>query len=201
VDAAVVLIVSVDVTDSVPAMAAAAVVEQVGASTEPDGLEVIAQLSATLPVNPPLGVTVIVELPLAPGDAMLTGGPLSVKVVANVVPVTGRARLIDSATPPELPVTVAVYTPWLVAGCVVKVSVAVTAAVPEMAAGVVVVQVGTSTAPDVVGATVHVSATLPVKPPLGVIVTIEVVELSWVTTAAGVALNENTAPVAEGWMT
>jgi hypothetical protein len=57
------------------------------------------------------------------------------------------------------------------------VSVAVTAAVPEMAAGMVAEQRGRSTAPDVLGATVHVSATLPVKPPLGVIVTVEVVGL------------------------
>jgi hypothetical protein len=56
------------------------------------------------------------------------------------------------------------------------VSVDVTPAVPEMAAGWVTVQEGTLIAPDVLGATAHVSATLPVKPPLGVIVTVEVVE-------------------------
>jgi hypothetical protein len=201
VDAGVVLIVSVDVTDSVPEMAGGAVAEQVGASTAPDGPAVTAQVSATLPVNPPLGVNVMVEVPLLLGDKMLTGGPLSVKVEANVVPVTLSGTLIDSATPPELPVTVAVYAPWLVADCVLKVSVAVTGVVPEIAAGVVGVQLGTSTAPDIVGATAHVSTTLPVKPPLGVIVTVEVVELSCVTTAVGVALNENAAPVDEGRIT
>ena len=56
------------------------------------------------------------------------------------------------------------------------VSVAVTDPVPEIAAGWVAVQEGTLIAPDVLGATAHASATLPVKPPLGVIVTVEVVE-------------------------
>jgi hypothetical protein len=46
----------------------------------PDGLLVTAQARVTLPVNPPAGVTVIVEVPLAPGDAMLT----AVLVNANV---------------------------------------------------------------------------------------------------------------------
>ena len=69
-----------------------------------------------------------------------------------------------------------------------------TAVVPAMAAGAVAVQVGTSTAPDEVEATAHVSATVPVKPPLGVMVTVEVVEFPGSMEAAGVALKENAAP-------
>jgi hypothetical protein len=70
-----------------------------------------------------------------------------------------------------------------------------------MAAGAVAVQVGTSTAPDTSGATAHVSATLPVKPPLGVMVTVEVVEFPWSMGVVGVALKENVTPDAEAWIT
>jgi hypothetical protein len=38
-----------------------------------------AQLRATLPVKPPVGVIVMVEVPLGPGDAMVTAVLLSVK--------------------------------------------------------------------------------------------------------------------------
>jgi hypothetical protein len=107
VDPAVVLMVSVAVT-AVPAMAAGAVTEQVGASTEPDGLAVTAHVSATMPVKPPLGVMVMVEVPLAPGDAMLIGPLLIVKVVASMGATTVIATLVDAAKLPELPVTVAV---------------------------------------------------------------------------------------------
>jgi hypothetical protein len=108
VDDAVVLMVSFAVTAAVPEVAAGALIEQVGASTEPDGPAVTAQVSATLPVKPPLGVTVMVEVPLAPGDAMLIGVPLSVKVVGRIGATTVIATLLDSAKLPELPVTVAV---------------------------------------------------------------------------------------------
>jgi hypothetical protein len=107
VDPAVVLTVSVAVT-AVPAMAAGAVAEQVGASTESDGLAVTAHVSVTMPVNPPLGVMVMIEVPVAPGDAMLIGPLLIVKVVASTGATTVIATLIDSAKVPELPVTVAV---------------------------------------------------------------------------------------------
>jgi hypothetical protein len=81
------------------------------------------------------------------------------------------------------------------------VSIAVTAAVPEMAAGVVVVQAGTSTAPEVLAATAHVSATLPVKPPLGVMVTVEVVDSPGSMGVVEVSLNENVAPDPKPWIT
>ena len=67
-DAAVVLIASVAVTGAVPEIAAGAVTEQVGISTAPAGLPVTAQVRATVPVKPPVGVIVTVDVPLFPGD-------------------------------------------------------------------------------------------------------------------------------------
>jgi hypothetical protein len=44
---------------------------QVGASTAPGGAPVTAQLIVICPVKPPLGEILMVEVPLAPGDAMV----------------------------------------------------------------------------------------------------------------------------------
>src|ERR1700733_1349650 len=66
------------------------------------------------------------------------------------------------------------WTTALDTGVVLTVSVAVTAAVPEIAAGAVTEQVGISTAPAGLPVTAQVRATVPVKPPLGVIVTVDV---------------------------
>jgi hypothetical protein len=56
----------------------------VGRYWAPDGLEVIAAVSATLPVKPPLGVTVIVEVfpVVAPRDSV-TDVPVTVKVTVG----------------------------------------------------------------------------------------------------------------------
>ena len=62
--------------------------EQVGGSTAPDGLEVIAQVIATVPVNPPAGVMVMVEVPVSPGEAIVTAGPLSVNPEGTVTAFT-----------------------------------------------------------------------------------------------------------------
>ena len=56
------------------------------------------------------------------------------------------------------------------------VAVAVTAPDPVIAVGWLTVQVGASVVPEVVEETAHASATLPVKPLLGVTVTVEVVD-------------------------
>jgi hypothetical protein len=40
---------------------------------------VTVQVSATVPAKPPLGVTVMVEVPVAPGEAMLTAVLVRVK--------------------------------------------------------------------------------------------------------------------------
>jgi hypothetical protein len=58
--------VRIDVTAAVPEMAGAALTEHVGASVVPEAPALTAQVSATEPVKPPLGVMVreeVVELP------------------------------------------------------------------------------------------------------------------------------------------
>ena len=79
----------------------------------------------------------------------------------------------------------------LVVAWVFSVSVDVTAADPEIAVGCVAVQVGSPTPPVPVAATVQASATLPVKPPPGVMVMVEVAELPGVMLLVVEALNEN----------
>ena len=80
---AVVLMVRVAVPAVLPAMLTGLVEPKlsVGMSIAPVGLEVTAAVSTTLPVNPPLGVTVMVEvLPVAtPGPEMTTPDPVIVK--------------------------------------------------------------------------------------------------------------------------
>jgi hypothetical protein len=100
--------VSVAVTGWVPEMATGWETEQVGALTEPDGAEVTAQVSATLPVHPPPGVTVMVEVPVAPGDAMLMGVPLIANPSGGVWPETVIAVAVVTIKVPHVPVTVAV---------------------------------------------------------------------------------------------
>ena len=78
-DAAMVLRVSVAVTEVPPVIAGGAVTEHVGASAAPVGPPETAQLRATLPVKPPVGVMVMVDVPLDPGDAMVSAVLLSVK--------------------------------------------------------------------------------------------------------------------------
>jgi hypothetical protein len=84
----VVEIVRVAVPADVPAMATGLVEPKlnVGRCWAPDGLEVIEAVSATLPVNPPTGVTVIVELfPVVSPGATETAVPLIVKLGFTVV--------------------------------------------------------------------------------------------------------------------
>jgi hypothetical protein len=59
---------------------------KVGGYWAPDGLEVTAAVSVTLPVNPPLGVTEIVEVfPMVAPGATETAVPLTVKLELTVV--------------------------------------------------------------------------------------------------------------------
>src|SRR5215469_3601478 len=99
--------VSFAVTAVAPVITGGAVTEQVGASAAPMGLPVTAQLRATLPVKPPVGLIVMVELPEAPDDAMVTAVLLSVKLGGGAGTLT--ARLVVALTlPAEVPVTVTV---------------------------------------------------------------------------------------------
>jgi hypothetical protein len=78
--AAVVLTVRVEVTAVADVTLIGLVIVQVGASVAPLGLVVTEQLRVTLPVNPPAGVTEMVDvlLVVAPGVAMVIG-PLLVR--------------------------------------------------------------------------------------------------------------------------
>jgi hypothetical protein len=69
---------------------------------------VTAQESVTLPVKPPLGVTVMVEVPLAPADAMFVGVPLSEKAGVTGALGTVIAMVVVAVRLPEVPVTVIV---------------------------------------------------------------------------------------------
>lgn len=95
VDGAVVLMVSVAVPAVAPVIFTGVVAPKlkVGKSRAPEGLEVIAAVSATLPVNPPLGVTVMVEvLPVVAPGARVTAVPERVRLptlVTVIVSATG----------------------------------------------------------------------------------------------------------------
>jgi hypothetical protein len=81
--AAVVETVSVAVAAVAPVIATGVVEPKltVGGYCAPVGLEVIAAVSATLPVNPPVGVRVIVEVfPVVAPGATVTAGPFNVKL-------------------------------------------------------------------------------------------------------------------------
>jgi hypothetical protein len=80
---AIVFTVRVAVAAAAPEIAGGCETEHVGVSTAPAGLAVTAHARATVPVKPPLGVTVMVEVALDPGEAILTGVPLSVKAPAG----------------------------------------------------------------------------------------------------------------------
>jgi len=54
---------------------------RVGGTVAPAGLEVMVAVSTTLPVNPPLGAIVMVEVfPLVAPGATVTGVPVTVKL-------------------------------------------------------------------------------------------------------------------------
>jgi hypothetical protein len=61
--------------------------EHVGASAAPIG-PLTAQLSAMLPVNPPLGVIVITEVAFPPADGMLIFEAPSANIGLTIGPVT-----------------------------------------------------------------------------------------------------------------
>jgi hypothetical protein len=188
--AAVVLTVSVAVTAAVPVMAGGAAKEQVGRSTAVAG-PVTVQESATEPVKPPLGMIVIVEVPLTPGVAMLTVVLVSAKLGAGAgggagvgggagagaVTVTAMiAVLVSGRTTPleSTAFTDSVYCPGVVPGCVWIMTVVVAGAFPEIVTGGMDEQVGTSFALTGELLVPHSRVTLPEKPFVGVIVRVEV---------------------------
>jgi len=107
VDAAVVFTVSVAVTAAAPTIAGGLVTEHVGASAPSIGPPATAQLRATMPVKPPPGVIVMVDVALGPGDAMVTAELLIVKPGGGAATLT--AKLVVALRPPaESAVTVTV---------------------------------------------------------------------------------------------
>jgi hypothetical protein len=109
VDAAVVLTVSVAVTAAGPVIAGGVVTEHVGVSAPPVGPPVTAQLRATLPVKPPLGLIVMVDVPFGLSAAMVIPVLPSVKPGGAVGTLAGTltVKLVVALRPPaEAPVTV-----------------------------------------------------------------------------------------------
>src|SRR5271155_4668901 len=96
----------------------------------------------TVPEEPFEGVTVIVEVPPAPGEATLTGVPASEKLGA--VTVTEIAVSATIAPLESIAFTDSAYCPGVVPGCVWKLSVLVAGAFPEIVTGGMDEQVGTS---------------------------------------------------------
>src|SRR5579863_5457562 len=119
---------------------------------------------------------VIVEVPLAPGVAMLTVVLVSAKLGAGAGTVTVTATLVLAvATPLESNAfTNSTYCAGVVPGCVWIVSVVVAGAFPEIVTGGMDEQVGTSFAPPGELPPSHSRVTLPEKPFVGVIVRDEV---------------------------
>jgi hypothetical protein len=166
-DIAVVLTVSVAVTGAVPVSDSEAGIEQVGASAAPAGPPLTAQLSATLPVKPPLGDSIIVAVPLVPAVAIVIAELLLKVKLAGAG--TNASTAVAAVMLPETPAIVTVKVPGLVVACVFTVSVA-EAALPVTAADAGIEQVGGLTAPCGPPLTAHCRATLPVKPELGLTV-------------------------------
>jgi len=83
--------------------------EQVGLSFAPEGEVASAHCRFTCPVNPPAGVTVMVELPDAPRLAMLTAVPDRAKPGGTTGATTVTAIVVVAAVaPPAVAVTVKV---------------------------------------------------------------------------------------------
>jgi hypothetical protein len=175
VELPVVLTVRVAVTADVPEIAAGCVTEHVGISLAPAGYDVRLQARATLPAKPPLGVIVIVELAGVPGTAFVTEVPVSANpgVGGGTAAVTVSAMVAVWVRLADVPVTVTVYDPAVVAACVLTVSAAVTDWLPEIAAGWAAEQVGGLDVPAV-PVTAQVSTTLSRKPPVGATVIVDV---------------------------
>lgn len=96
--------VSVAVPGVVPVIVPGVLTVQVGAVAP---APVTAQVNATAPVNPPEGVTVMVDVPLAPPAASVMG-PLLVSAIPGVVvgAATVNTTEVVNARLPEVPVTV-----------------------------------------------------------------------------------------------
>jgi hypothetical protein len=109
--------------------------EQVGGLTAAADLPVTAHARVTVPVNPPLGVTVIVDDAGPPDAGTVIVLPLSEKEGVAATPFTVIDSRAECVKVPAAPDTVAVYAPGLVVDFDVIVIVEVTAPAPDTAAG------------------------------------------------------------------
>jgi hypothetical protein len=103
-----VLTVSVAVPAVVPVIETGFVIEQVGVS---EAVAVTAQASATLPVNPPPGVTLIGEVPIPPAEAIVIELPppsVTVGVVVTAAFTVSETVVGAIVTPDAVPETVTV---------------------------------------------------------------------------------------------
>ena len=132
-----------------------------GMNCAPDGVDVTAAVSETLPTRPPPPVTVMVSVALLPrvtvtledaGARPMLGGALTVS-----------AMVVEAVKVAEVPVIVTVAAP----GVAVLPAVRVRTLVP-------VVGLGPKLAVTPVGRPVAASVTLPVNPPAGVTVMVSV---------------------------
>jgi hypothetical protein len=109
--AALVVTVRVAVPAVVPEMETGVVAPKlrVGALTAPAGELVRTAVRATLPVNPPLGVTVIVEVfPVDPPATTVRAVPFRVRPGVEVDAVTVTRIELEAVKVPEVPVTATV---------------------------------------------------------------------------------------------
>jgi hypothetical protein len=103
--------VSVAVTAFVPLMEGGWLTEQAGGSTALNGVVAMAQDKATAPVKPPLGVMVMVEVPLDPLDLMVTAVPVKANWPLPPPPPGERitmSMVVEAVTVPAVPLTVMV---------------------------------------------------------------------------------------------
>ena len=99
----------VAVTAVEPVMVGGAVTVHVGMYCPPLGLEVTAQVSATVPVYPPIGVTVMLDVAEAPGASLVMAIALSEKLGGGgATPLTVSATVVVCVMAPETPVMVTV---------------------------------------------------------------------------------------------
>ena len=147
--------------------------------------------SVTLPVKPPLGVTVIVELPLLPRVTLKLLGEADSEKLGVATPFTVNEIDVVWLSVPDVPVTVTDDVPVVAVELAVKVTtlLPVVGFVPKLA----VTPLGRA---DVE------SVTLPVKPPDGVTVTVELPLLPCATVKLlGEADNEKFGPETTGKLT
>jgi hypothetical protein len=142
----------------------------------PVGTVVTLHERSTAPVNPPDGVTVIVDVSPVVAPPVSEIGPLLLKanVPVVVVEVTVTSTVVVCVMDPDLPVTVTTYAPGVVAVVLPMDKVPVAAAVPEMTTDAGTLQLIGLVAPVGTVVTLHCSVTVPVNPPDGVALIVDV---------------------------